>query len=56
MNELLGLLKNAAPAIATALGGPLGGMAVSALAAKFGVADELESGSRRRLKQTQRRQ
>jgi len=43
MNELLGLLKNAAPAIATALGGPLGGMAVSALAAKFGVADELEA-------------
>jgi len=30
MNELLGLLKNAAPAIATALGGPLGGLAVSA--------------------------
>ena len=43
MNELLGLLKNAAPAIATALGGPLGGMAVSALAAKFGVADKLEA-------------
>ena len=41
MNELFGLLKNAAPAIATALTGPLGGLAVSALAAKFGVADEL---------------
>jgi hypothetical protein len=32
-----------APAIGTALGGPLGGMAVSALAKQFGVADEVEA-------------
>jgi hypothetical protein len=43
MNELLNLLKNSAPAIATAIGGPLGGLAVSALAQKFGVEDEVEA-------------
>ena len=43
MNELLQLLKNSAPAIATAIGGPLGGLAVSALAQKFGVEDEVEA-------------
>jgi hypothetical protein len=37
MNELLGLLKNAAPALATAVGGPLGGMAMNAIASKLGV-------------------
>jgi hypothetical protein len=43
MNELFGLLKGLAPTLATAVAGPLGGMAVSALANKFGVADSVES-------------
>jgi hypothetical protein len=43
MNELLGLLKGVAPALATAVAGPLGGAAVSALASKFGVEDTVES-------------
>ena len=43
MNELLGLVKNIAPSIATALGSPLAGMAVSALAQRFGVEDEVEA-------------
>jgi len=37
MNELMEILKNAAPALATAVGGPLGGMAVKAIADKLGV-------------------
>ena len=41
MDELLGLLKGLAPAVATAVAGPLGGMAVSALAGKFGVEDSV---------------
>jgi hypothetical protein len=43
MNDLLGLLKGIAPTLATAVAGPLGGMAVSALASKFGVSDSVES-------------
>ena len=43
MNEILKLLGNAAPAIATALTGPLGGAAVSALASKLGVSDTVEA-------------
>jgi len=43
MNELLSLLKGIAPAVATAVGGPLGGMAISAIASKFGVADSVEA-------------
>jgi hypothetical protein len=43
MNDLLGLLKGIAPTLATAVAGPLGGMAVSALASKFGVSDTVES-------------
>jgi hypothetical protein len=43
MNDLLGLLKGIAPTLATAVAGPLGGMAVSALATKFGVSDTVES-------------
>jgi hypothetical protein len=43
MNELFGLLKGIAPTLATAVAGPLGGMAVSALATKFGVSDSVES-------------
>jgi hypothetical protein len=37
MNELLALIKTAAPALATAVGGPLGGMAIKAIADKLGV-------------------
>jgi hypothetical protein len=37
MNELLNMLKGAAPALATAVAGPLGGMAVKAIADKLGV-------------------
>ena len=43
MNELISMVTKFAPAIGTALGGPLGGMAVSALAKQFGVADEVEA-------------
>ena len=43
MNELITMVSKFAPAIGTALGGPLGGMAVSALAKQFGVADEVEA-------------
>jgi hypothetical protein len=43
MNELLSLLKGFAPALATAVAGPLGGAAVSAIASKFGVSDSVEA-------------
>ena len=43
MNELLSLLKGVAPALATAVAGPLGGAAVSAIASKFGVEDSVEA-------------
>jgi hypothetical protein len=43
MNELLNLLKGIAPAVATAVSGPLGGLAVTALADKFGVADSVDA-------------
>ena len=43
MNELLSLLKNVAPTLATIVAGPLGGAAVSALAGKFGVSDSVEA-------------
>ena len=43
MNELISMVSKFAPAIGTALGGPLGGMAVSALAERFGVKDEVEA-------------
>jgi hypothetical protein len=43
MDELLTLLKGIAPAVATAVGGPLGGLAVTALANKFGVADDVKA-------------
>lgn len=39
METLLNLLKTMAPALATVVAGPLGGAAVTALAAKFGVSD-----------------
>lgn len=37
MDELLNMLKGAAPALATAVIGPMGGMAVKAIADKLGV-------------------
>ena len=43
MDELLGLLKGLAPAVATAVAGPLGGIAITALANKFGVADDVQA-------------
>ena len=43
MNELLGLLKGVAPALATAVAGPLGGTVVSAIASKLGVAEDRKS-------------
>jgi hypothetical protein len=43
MNDLLNLLKGIAPTLATAVAGPLGGAAVTALAAKFGVSDSVEA-------------
>jgi hypothetical protein len=44
MNELLaGLLKNVAPGLATVVAGPLGGMAVRAIAEKLGVQDTVEA-------------
>lgn len=43
MNDLLNLLKGVAPALATAVAGPLGGAAVSAIASKFGVEDSVEA-------------
>ena len=43
MNDLFNLLKGIAPTLATAVAGPLGGAAVSALADKFGVSDSVEA-------------
>ena len=37
MNELMNMLKGAAPGLATAVAGPLGGMAMAAIANKLGV-------------------
>jgi len=42
MNELLSLIKGFAPTLATAVAGPLGGAALSAIAGKFGVSDTVE--------------
>lgn len=43
MNELLSLLKSAAPALASVVAGPLGGLAVKAIADKLGVSDTVEA-------------
>ena len=43
MNELLGLLKGVAPTLATAVAGPMGGAAITALASKFGVSDSVDA-------------
>ena len=42
MNDLLKLLGTIAPAFATAVAGPAGGLVVSAIAEKFGVKDTVE--------------
>lgn len=43
MNELFSILKGIAPTLATAVAGPLGGAAVTALAAKLGVSDSVDA-------------
>ena len=43
MNDLLSMLKSIAPALATAVTGPLGGAAISAMANKLGVGDSIEA-------------
>ena len=43
MDVLGGLLKSAAPALATAVAGPLGGVALKAIAGKLGVEDSVEA-------------
>jgi len=43
MNELFNILKGIAPTLATAVAGPLGGVAVTALANKFGVSDSIDA-------------
>lgn len=44
MNDVLaGLLKNIAPGLATVVAGPLGGMAVKAIADRLGVSDTVEA-------------
>jgi Na+-transporting NADH:ubiquinone oxidoreductase subunit NqrC len=43
MNELFNILKGIAPTLATAVAGPLGGAAVTALASKFGVSDSIDA-------------
>jgi CDP-diglyceride synthetase len=42
MNDLLKLLGNIAPAIATAVAGPAGGLVISAIASKLGVKDTVD--------------
>ena len=42
MNDLLKLLGSVAPALASLVAGPAGGVAVSAIAKAFGVADSVE--------------
>lgn len=43
MDSLLNILKSAAPALATAVAGPMGGMAVKAIADKLGVPASIET-------------
>ena len=43
MDKLISLVKDYAPAVATALGSPVAGMAVKAIAEKFGVEDSVEA-------------
>jgi uncharacterized membrane protein YwzB len=43
MDKLIDLLKSAAPALATAAAGPLGGMVVKAISDKLGVPNDVEA-------------
>ena len=43
MNDLFNILKGIAPTLATAVAGPLGGAAVTALANKLGVSDSVDA-------------
>lgn len=43
MDKLLDLIKSAAPSLATAVAGPLGGAAISAIASKIGVPADVAS-------------
>ena len=43
MNDLFNLLRGIAPTLATAVAGPLGGAAVSAIASRLGVGDSVEA-------------
>lgn len=43
MGDLIGLLKGVAPALATAVAGPLGGAAISAIASKLGVSEDVNA-------------
>ena len=43
MDTLIGLVKGAAPAVATALGGPMAGKAVSMISGMLGVEDNVEA-------------
>ena len=43
MDKLLDILKSAAPALATAVAGPMGGAAIKAIADKLGVPPAIES-------------
>jgi hypothetical protein len=43
MNDLLNMLKGIAPTLATAVAGPLGGAAISAIASRLGVGDSVEA-------------
>jgi len=43
VETLLSLLRGIAPAVATAVSGPLGGLAISAIATKFGVDSTVEA-------------
>ena len=42
MNDLLNLLKSVAPTLATAVAGPLGAAAITAISSKLGVSDSVE--------------
>jgi hypothetical protein len=42
MNDLLNLLKGVAPTLATAVAGPLGAAAITAISSKLGVSDSVE--------------
>ena len=42
MNDLLNLLKNVAPTLATAVAGPLGAAAITAISSKLGVSGSVE--------------